>query len=376
MTGKNILVIDKTATLAGNRLRWHTLAKQSGMNVALLAPKHWKENYRLYSLQPEQVLPYHLYTGRVIFPGYENRGLYYTGIRKAFKASRPDVVLLMEEPYSLFAWQILAVKRRLAPVAKVLIYTWDNLTYGFQHIYRPHWLYRYIDQSTLDQVDAVLCANSESMDVLRSKGFRKLIRLVWHGVELKQFQTQSVGDHAGFVIGYLGRILKAKGIDDLLSIIPDLPEYVTATIVGNGPDRDFFQSMVKNLHIEDRVRFLDGITPECVPGILSGFDCVVLPSRTTATWKEQFGRVIVEAMSAGVPVIGANSGAIPEVINHAGLIYEEGDRNELLKSCLQLIENPDLAARLSEEGRRRAEAFSTDIFINRIINCIHEVLVE
>ena len=51
----------------------------------------------------------------------------------------------------------------------------------------------------------------------------------------------------------------------------------------------------------------------------------MLPSLTRPNWKEQFGRVLIEAMASGVPVIGSDSGAIPDVIGQAGLIFPEGD---------------------------------------------------
>ena len=66
-------------------------------------------------------------------------------------------------------------------------------------------------------------------------------------------------------------------------------------------------------------------------------DVLVLPSLTTEKWKEQFGRVLIEAMSAKIPVIGSNSGAIPEVISDCGYIFEEGNINQLQKCILNVI---------------------------------------
>jgi len=75
-----------------------------------------------------------------------------------------------------------------------------------------------------------------------------------------------------------------------------------------------------------------------------------LPSRTTRVWKEQFGRVLTEAMACRVPVIGSNSGAIPEVIGDAGLIFPEGDARALAGCLRRLIESPDLCRELGERG--------------------------
>jgi glycosyltransferase involved in cell wall biosynthesis len=84
-------------------------------------------------------------------------------------------------------------------------------------------------------------------------------------------------------------------------------------------------------------------------------DALVLPSRTTSVWKEQFGRVIVEAMACQTPVIGSDSGAIPEVIGDAGLIFPEGDAHALGNCLRRLIESPDLRRELGERGHARVK---------------------
>jgi len=84
------------------------------------------------------------------------------------------------------------------------------------------------------------------------------------------------------------------------------------------------------------------------------FDALVVPSETTPTWKEQFGRVIAEAFSMGLPVVGSDSGAVPEVIGDAGLVFPERN-HKALAACLQsLIDNPELLRDLSAKGRARA----------------------
>jgi len=83
---------------------------------------------------------------------------------------------------------------------------------------------------------------------------------------------------------------------------------------------------------------------------------LVVPSRTRPNWKEQFGRVIVEAMACGVPVIGSSSGAIPDVIGDAGLIVPEGDRAALAGALRGLMSDPDRRRDLAERGRARVLA--------------------
>jgi glycosyltransferase involved in cell wall biosynthesis len=90
-----------------------------------------------------------------------------------------------------------------------------------------------------------------------------------------------------------------------------------------------------------------------VPAELRQLDVLALPSHTTRGWKEQFGRVLIEAMSCGVPVIGSSSGEIPNVIGDAGLIYPEGDVQALAATIQRLAEQPTLYADLARRGRAR-----------------------
>ncbi len=79
----------------------------------------------------------------------------------------------------------------------------------------------------------------------------------------------------------------------------------------------------------------------------------MLPSRTLPNWKEQFGRVLIEAMACDVPVIGARSGEIPNVIGDAGLLFDEGDETQLVEEINMLIAQPELRDEFSHKGRAR-----------------------
>ncbi len=96
-----------------------------------------------------------------------------------------------------------------------------------------------------------------------------------------------------------------------------------------------------------------------MPALYRQIDAFVLPSLTRPNWKEQFGRVLVEAMACGVPVIGSDSGAIPDVIGDAGLIFPEGDAGALAAHLRTVQTDPTLRAHLREKGRARTLAHFT-----------------
>jgi glycosyltransferase involved in cell wall biosynthesis len=123
--------------------------------------------------------------------------------------------------------------------------------------------------------------------------------------------------------------------------------------VGNGGIQADLERQAGELGLADRVSFKPSV-PSCeVPGFLSSMDALVLPSLTRPNWKEQFGRVLIEAMACGVPVVGSDSGEIPSVIGDAGLVFPEGNVAALRERLQGLMDQDSLRGELSERGRQR-----------------------
>ena len=89
-----------------------------------------------------------------------------------------------------------------------------------------------------------------------------------------------------------------------------------------------------------------------MPAAAERLDCLALPSLTRPNWKEQFGRVLVEAMACQVPVVGSDSGEIPNLVGDAGLIVPEGDAAALAAALRRLRDDAVLRASLGWPGGR------------------------
>jgi glycosyltransferase involved in cell wall biosynthesis len=92
---------------------------------------------------------------------------------------------------------------------------------------------------------------------------------------------------------------------------------------------------------------------DSMPGYYNELDALVVPSRTKSNWKEQFGRVLIEAMACGVPVIGSDSGEIPNVIGDAGQVFPEGNAHALRRQISRLLEDEIVRRDHSHRGRNR-----------------------
>src|SRR5262249_12965257 len=137
------------------------------------------------------------------------------------------------------------------------------------------------------------------------------------------------------VVGFIGRVVPEKGVDVLVDALATMDTRLL--VVGDGVARADLETRTASWP-RGKVTFVGAALDSSVPDFLACIDVLVLPSRTTPTWAEQFGHVLIEAMAAGVPVIGSSSGAIPEVIGEAGLLFPENDARALRVQLTTLLD--------------------------------------
>jgi glycosyltransferase involved in cell wall biosynthesis len=115
-----------------------------------------------------------------------------------------------------------------------------------------------------------------------------------------------------------------------------------------------------------------------MPGLLKSFDVLVLPSVTIVPLhREQFGRVLIEAMAAGVPVVGSSSGAIPEVIGDAGLVVPERDATALAQAIDRVLAEPGLRETLVQRGHERVKRhFAWPVVADQTVDLFREAVAH
>jgi glycosyltransferase involved in cell wall biosynthesis len=177
--------------------------------------------------------------------------------------------------------------------------------------------------------------------------------------EIFRPRRRADNDQQGFAIGCVTRLVEEKGVDVLLRAAAELPGVWRVYVLGAGPQRHSLEELAGELGLTDRIVFDAPIPSTQMPAYLAGLDALVLPSRTRPNWKEQFGRVLIEAMACGVPVIGSTCGEIPQVIGDAGLIFPEDDVAALRDALLRLQRNDELRRDLAARGRARVLAHYT-----------------
>jgi glycosyltransferase involved in cell wall biosynthesis len=341
-TSLRVLSVAHNAVAASNRARVEALRSQPGIEVALLTPEWWYEEGRRVDVSRQADWR----VGRTLFTGNGTRHVYLSGLLTAIRAAQPDVIDLYEEPFSLAALQTLLLRDLFAPRSALVVYSAVNVER------RWRWPYRAIERLVLRRADGAHAPNSEVPAILRRKGMaRQPISVVPLGVDVGRFATDVPMALPGDAprVGFVGRFEPVKGLDVLLEAFGRLTTPTSLVLTGDGSER-------RRL-IGERVYVLPPVAYEELPRFLKALDVLVLPSVTILPeHREQFGRVLVEAMAAGVPVIGSSSGAIPEVIGDAGLIVPERDPIALARAIESVIVDARLRRDLIERGHARARS--------------------
>jgi glycosyltransferase involved in cell wall biosynthesis len=336
-----VLSIAHNAVAASNRARVEALARLPGVELDLLTPRWWFEEGR--RIDVSDIARWRV--GRTAFTGNGTRHVYVSGLIEAIRRAKPDVIDLYEEPFSLVALQTLWLRDVLAPRAAFVFYSAVNVAR------RWRWPYAAIERLVLRRADAAHAPSSEVPPILRSRGMQhQPISVIPLGVDVDRFagaEPISLAEIPRPRIGFIGRFEAVKGLDVLLEAHRNLRADASLVLAGDGSERFRLRG--------ERVSVLPPASYEQVPSLLKAFDVLVLPSVTILPLhREQFGRVLAEAMAAGIPVIGSSSGAIPEVIGDAGLVVPERDPLALARAIETVLGDCVLREELIAQGRRRA----------------------
>lgn len=344
-----VLRIAHHAVVSAWRERERQLRRQ-GARVALLSARVWNEGGRDVALHADGDV---FVRGVRTFGTHPNAFVYDPVPIWRALGGRPDLLDLHEEPFALATAEILALRALRRRREPYLLYSAQNIDKRYPIPFR--WFEAY----ALRHAAGAYVCNREAGEILERKGLPVPATYIPLGVDTAAFTPRErVAPGGQAVIGYIGRLEPHKGVATLVRAVAAESTW-TLQITGDGSERAALVELAATLGAADRVVFRGFADGADLAERYRELDVVAVPSVPTPGWLEQFCRVAVEAMAAGVPVVASRTGAIPDVVADAGVLVEPGDAAALGRGIREALD-PSRWEQLRTAGLAHAQDFTWD----------------
>lgn len=354
----DILAIGHSMVVDTNRKIWDECGAM-GNDVDLVIPADWNSNlFKKYQFKNNVETDSHIkniYAQNVFLNG--NASVYFFNPLKLWKilnTKKYDFVYVHQESWAIsFFWISLLMRFGKNKNTKLLL--WIN-----QNIYKKKfWWVEYLERFNMRRCDIVLGCNTESEQVLLKKKIKTKWKYYPYSFDENIFYTPSkLLKNNNLNIGYIGRLTEEKGLDDILEVFFELKQKynINLIIAGGGTLEDKISQTTG-------ITFLGKIKHQEVMQFYRDVDILLLPSKTREFWKEQFGRVLIEAAASRISVIGSNSGAIPEVMGQLEMPYNFDETNisdfqDKLEKCIQAYQTGAVKETIDKAQKNSLEKFS------------------
>jgi len=347
---KRLLTIGHSYVVAANRELAHQMALQGRgtWEVTAVAPAHFHGDLRPIAAEPIENEESVLVTLPVRFDRVPHL-MWFGGELREILAREWDVVHCWEEPYTFAASRIAS----LVPAGGAFVVA------SFQNISKTYpWPFRAFERHTMARSAGWIAFGETVRETLAPRaGYDRPSCVIPPGVDVQRFRPDPPARRAirarlgwpddAVVVGYLGRFVEMKGVGLLTGSLRGLLHggQCRALFVGGGDLEPSLRSFAGEY--PGQVHVQTGVPHDDVPAWLNAMDILCAPSQSTPRWREQFGRMLTEAMACGVAVVASDSGEMPFVIGDAGVIVGEDDETGWREAIGRLA---------ADEGTRRMYA--------------------
>ena len=170
------------------------------------------------------------------------------------------------------------------------------------------------------------------------------------------------------MIGFAGRLVPERGLDLLFQACVSVHGTWHLNVVGSGPEQERLEQLAERLGIAARISWVGGRPASEWHQVWPTLHCLAVPSRTTNSWYDAGGHHVLEAMAHGVPVVAAQTGALPDIVGDGGLMVPEDDPGRLGEAIRELQQDPDRRRSLAQAARRRMlQEFTEDVLARKTV---------
>lgn len=352
---RRLLAIGHSYCVDLNRRLPQEMARAGGWDVTVAAPDRFRGDFDWHTTTAAPDEPCRVVPVPIRF-GFRVHTMRYGAALRELLQQSWDAVHCWEEPYVASAAQ---VARAVRPNTPLVFATFQNIVKR----YPPP--FNWIERGVRRRANGVVAFGHTTRKVLEARGWGQPARTIPPGVDVRQFAPDvharrltrdafGWGEDETPVVGFIGRFVPEKGVRMLMAALTAMSTPWRALFVGSGPLDGEVRSWAASYG--HRIRFASGVAHDRVPALLNAMDLLCAPSQTTVGWREQFGRMLIEAFACGVPVVASDSGEIPFVVGDAGVVLPESDRAVWARTLDALATDPAQRASLGRRGRARAES--------------------
>ena len=363
-----VLVVCHAYVTNVNQGKLAAIANTKDAEVALLAPNRWRAMGWDREMTLEQVYPnVQLYPADIQFSGRVGAYFYWPWkIWQVMRDFKPDVIHVEQEVFSISAIEMAVFAKLFGKPMSV--FGWENMERQLSPFRK------WVRQTVFNNSQLIIPGNADGERLTRQWGYQGKIEVMPQiGVDTELFppRVRQLRDEP-FNLGFMGRLVQQKGVDTLLKAAEILREHgqnIRVTICGSGHESDALHQLATEKGLDNIVEWKTNVSHDQVPEAMDEFDALVLPSRTITSWKEQFGHVLIESMSMGIPTIGSDSGEIPNVIGDSNLVFPEDDAETLADIAERMMGDAQWYEQLSQASIDRVERlYSHERIARRLIS--------
>jgi glycosyltransferase involved in cell wall biosynthesis len=352
-----LLTIGHSYVVAENRRLAHEMTRQGRgrWDVTVAAPQRFRGDLRVIDVERLEGESALLRIVRIRWQRVPHL-MSYAGLTGLMRGSW-DVVHCWEEPYVRAGAQ---VARHVPPRAIFVPATFQNISKRYP------WPFGAYERNTMARADGWIAFGETVRATLaeRPAYAARPVAVIPPGVDLERFAPNPAQGGAtrralGWeptdrVVGFLGRFIEEKGVRVLCEALERLATPWRALFVGGGP----LEAQLRSFERKHRpnVAVVTGVRHQEVPSWLNAMSVLCAPSQTTQRWREQFGRMLIEAMACGVPIVASDSGEMPSVVGDAGIVVGEREVDGWAAAISRLLGDDDERRSLAERGISRARA--------------------
>lgn len=368
-----LVVISHPCITPANQTFYARVEQRTGWEIALVVPRRWRTGFgRSLTADLWPGFRGRLLPRRVVLAGNIPLHFYATRLAGLFAREAPAAIFVDHEPFAVATFQAFLANARSVG-AVIGFRSSQNILKRYPPPFAASERYVYRRASFAFPLSSMV------EKVLREKGYRGPATIL---PASRYTVRRGEGGAAPpttaerrFTAGYVGRLVPEKGIETLLESLAlvDPPHAVRCSVIGEGAAGGDLQRYARRLGVADRVSWQGYVDPEKVLDEYRLLDVLVVPSRTMPNWKEQFGRVVIESLEHGVPVITSTSGELPRLVEFTGggWTFPEGDARALAAILQRLSSRP---AELTARGRHGREVVRREFDADRLTDRFADVV--